>query len=301
MQQCSVLHTLRAKHPAIQRIRRTLNYTYAVNRGPANSSSYDALATAQTLWLQVPPLHCNRSSSSHCGIMYSTVWTWERAPPLSQRQAPDLKKGFVTLMRAIAASLLGPGIAFVSNRFQWKVAAQHKAAASPVNTIFTGAASARVQLPPVLKKVALLSAECQQYLQFHDVSRNRWNRLQEPAVILTQLIFFSLSLSLSRSYMHTSYCILHLSLSHYSIDIYRLHNHMNIFLSAAIMSSALQRLAGQWSSLCNKWAQGALSRIVQSSAIGHATLCKLVWSWIILNLRPWATGAIGTLSHLSAK
>ena len=124
--------------------------------------------------------------------------------------------------------------------------AQRKATASPVNTFFTGAASPRLELPPVLKKMTLLSAEWQQCLQFHDISRNNETGCKNQPSFL-----YNLSLSLSRSPLDlicTSYCmILYAYVYTYSpsdLDIltlyYRLHHHVNIYLSAV-----MQRLAGQ--------------------------------------------------------
>lgn len=116
--------------------------------------------------------------------------------------------------------------------------AQRKATASPVNTFFTGAASPRLELPPVLKKMTLLSAEWQQCLQFHEISRNNETGCKNQPSFFYNL---SLSLSLSRSPLDlicTSDCmILYAYVYTYSpsdLDIltlhYRQHHHVNIYL-----------------------------------------------------------------------
>lgn len=123
---------------------------------------------------------------------------------LSQRQAPDLKKGFVTLMRAIAGSLLGPGIAFVY--FQQipvkghgptqsdRKPSQHILYRSGITTSWI--ATCTEKNDAIKRRVAAVPSVSRDLTQ-------QWNRMQESAVIFLQLISLSLSLSLSsRSYMH---------------------------------------------------------------------------------------------------
>ena len=194
--QCSI----HCEPNTLQPIGSTVNYT--ANKKPANSS-----CTMSSPWHRPSRFKFILFPLYHCTTLHRTESVHLL---LSQRQAPDLKKGFVTLMRAIAGSLLGPGIAFVY--FQQipvkghgptqsdRKPSQHILYRSGITTSWI--ATCTEKNDAIKRRVAAVPSVSRHLTQ-------RWNRLQESAVIFIQRI--SLSLSLSRSPLDlicTSYCMI---------------------------------------------------------------------------------------------